>query len=711
MHISGFCKKTALWLIVCFLLEVFVFNLGHWTSLGFPKAGGDDVRIRFQEGLVPAPEAGEDVYLAADPEMAVIELYDLDCHVENLVLDLYRLENGAPVPGDAVSFHLNITDEANSVLRPLPSSETVCGIEESRYIRLHLAGDSSTIEICPEVAEGTLLHIGEPALNRVRPFYFHLKRLLLLFLAGAIVIGVTRPATDRSADRASGPAAGRAAGRVTGTGTLTHEPRVSVPVPVALLLLSIALTSGAVLSTRPDTAWPSRGLQQKEYELLGNALAKGHTWLDEPVPESLVQMENPYDYYARSLESYESGDYYLIDTSYYNGKYYVYFGVTPALLFFLPFRLLTGHVLPTWLAVLFSAALFDISAFFLMFALVRKYFPDADAGLVPLLALTLAAGSGALFLSHFATTYTMPMICGLMLGAFGLGLWLSAERPDGTYRKGCLVAGAVLIALIIGCRPQFAIITLFAFAIFAGGIRNGAFFRPRKDSLINTLCVIVPFLLIGCGMLYYNYVRFDSPFEFGIRYLLTISDMNHRVLTPAKNGMGLVLHLLQPLHIVPQYPFIAGIDWVTQYQGDLYIEPQTGGFFAFNLIALLCFALFHKRVRAVLRESGALALALSSLAAALLVCELDILLAGLSQRYQADYAFLFMISAVLVILALEKMLQGHTLYPAFRRVIILLCFACIFLNTFSLLSDGRYLSLRGANPYLFYLVKYRLFRF
>ena len=56
----------------------------------------------------------------------------------------------------------------------------------------------------------------------------------------------------------------------------------------------------------------------------------------------------------------------------------------------------------------------------------------------------------------------------------------------------------------------------------------------------NTLAVIVPFLLVGGVTMAYNYVRFDSFFDFGATYNLTGFDMVHRLLCLVEDSMGIV---------------------------------------------------------------------------------------------------------------------------------------------------------------------------
>ena len=56
----------------------------------------------------------------------------------------------------------------------------------------------------------------------------------------------------------------------------------------------------------------------------------------------------------------EAGEWYNWDHAYYKGKYYVYFGVVPAILFYLPYYVITGthlhnHVLIFFLSLFFTA--------------------------------------------------------------------------------------------------------------------------------------------------------------------------------------------------------------------------------------------------------------------------------------------------------------------------------------------------------------------
>ena len=72
------------------------------------------------------------------------------------------------------------------------------------------------------------------------------------------------------------------------------------------------------------------------------AFANGQIKLMETPSEELRTMNNPYDNVARECIDY------LYDVAYYDGNYYNYFGITPIITLILPFRLITGVYVPTY---------------------------------------------------------------------------------------------------------------------------------------------------------------------------------------------------------------------------------------------------------------------------------------------------------------------------------------------------------------------------
>lgn len=81
-------------------------------------------------------------------------------------------------------------------------------------------------------------------------------------------------------------------------------------------------------------------------------------------------MDNPYDTKRRKNLKVPSE----WDTAYFEGKYYVYFGIAPVLFFYLPYYLITGQGFPTVAGTVFCEALFVLGIVMLLLELVKKIF-------------------------------------------------------------------------------------------------------------------------------------------------------------------------------------------------------------------------------------------------------------------------------------------------------------------------------------------------
>lgn len=466
------------------------------------------------------------------------------------------------------------------------------------------------------------------------------------------------------------------------------------------LLLQSALMALCVFTSRPDRHWREWGAQEKQYEALAVSMAEGKLWLPETVPDSLLTLDNPYDPARRAAASAQSGDAYPVDVALYEGHYYVYFGIVPELLFFLPFRLMTGHTLPTWVPVLFCAVLTVPGAFLLVRELSggekrkEKIRAERHPGWTLFGTAVFLASSGLPFLAAFPSTYTMPVVEALCLGVWGLYAWMRRHY----------VAGSVLLSLIIGCRPQMAAVLLLAFPLFREEIRDGIFFRRTAESMRRTFTVILPFLLTGGIVLWYNAARFGSPFEFGYRYLLTSSNLTKQSVTAGKVLAGIWYELLCPMRLSPVFPWVQEVPVPDALRQSFYIEPLVGGCLAMYPVLLTAFVVLRRRACAPERQPGGNELEVGrvSLFLAAAVAAADIVSAGISQRYMADYCWLLCIPAVLALrTALEEAPQGSRIASATRIWFVLSGLFSLLAGYGCLLSDGRYFAMRQTNPAVF----------
>ncbi len=690
--LRGYAVWAVLVLAVCILLELVIFNYDHWGSprgreltAGFYEPAAEDgheVKGDFLAVLGPGLELTEyGTFEITDNEKAYIELQEIHAEVENIYLHVID-------PASAVVYYsVQYTDSANASLRELGERPLVSTVPESRYIRLHLTGMTRNMRICFHAENGEELHIRQIRLNVHEPLFIHPGRVAFLWLIGILLV-------------------------IFGPRSWIYTTRLNLRqgrqrfLVAAVLVINIIATSWAGRAADPSV-WremrDERDYQEKEYELYADALLKGHTYLDIRPPRYLTKLRNPYDRLQRDSVAHQYDEKVLWDAAYYNGRYYVYFGIVPALLSFVPYRLVTGSPLPTWRAVLMMADLMWILSFWFVYILIRKYFSRTSFGIYLLLAGAFVPAAGVIYLAAFPVVYSVPFIYGLVFTMAGLCLWMRGFDRKGHVHRIRLAVGSLCIALTLGCRPTMILSVILAFPIFWEEIRKGRFFLPKKNSLLNTAAVILPFIPVGLLQMQLNKARFGSPFDFGADYNLTVSDLTKKTFSIAKNVPALFQELLQPLHIQPQFPFISEIEVATGYQGYMFTDKMIGGFFVLNLLALFCFWIF--RIRKKMSAQKVFGLAAVSFALAVLLIELDVQIGGISQRYMIDYGWLLMLTSILAILTILENTDAHGYY-AYLKVILVMAALCIGINYMSVFSDGQAISVRNYHPELFYRIQY-----
>jgi len=262
-----------------------------------------------------------------------------------------------------------------------------------------------------------------------------------------------------------------------------------------------------------------------QYEKITQAFLKGQLHFDTVVDPALLALENPYDPSARELSGVYGRQWNdMWDHAYYDGHYYMYFGVVPVLLIFMPYQLITGQPLTTYHATQIFAALF-IVGLFLMFAYLNKRFFPKMPMFIFFLLLSAVAIMSIWYCVAAPALYCTAIMAAICLMVWSLYLFTRAVFDDGTTWKTFLFAtlGSLCGALAFGCRPTIALGNLLVIPLLI------AFFRRRQFSfklLGSILLTALPYVLVAIGLMWYNNARFDNPFEFGQSYQITTADQS-----------------------------------------------------------------------------------------------------------------------------------------------------------------------------------------
>jgi hypothetical protein len=371
---------------------------------------------------------------------------------------------------------------------------------------------------------------------------------------------------------------------------------------------------------------------RNQYELMAEAILDGRIDFAYGDEDALADLENPYD----PDERREAGLVYHWDHAYYNGHYYMYFGVVPVLLVFLPYRVLTGTALTTYHATQFFVAL-TIAGIFILFDLLAKLFFKKLPYSV-YLSLSVAFS----IMSVWYSIAEPALYCTAITSAIALEVWslyffIRAVWGEKRENRQILFAGlgAVLGALVFGCRPPIALANILVIPMLI------VFLRQRKftPKLFGKLAIAAsPYVVVAIGLMIYNYVRFDDPFEFGQAYQLTVADQSqYRITLDAATIVRLFNDTAKNFFAI----------------GDISVAfPyfSTSSVFANFPVLLLCGFMFIPQVFKSLRQLKLLPLMIGFFVSVLIITAMDIMWTPfLLERYRMDIYFLMGIACFIVI--------------------------------------------------------------
>jgi hypothetical protein len=287
---------------------------------------------------------------------------------------------------------------------------------------------------------------------------------------------------------------------------------------------------------------------ESSYNWLVQGFRAGQLSLKKEVPPAFAQLPNPYDPTAN--RPFRLAPSRLHDLSYYNGRLFIYFGPTPALLLFWPYAAVTGHYLLESTAVTIFCAVGFLASVGLLLAWWRRYFPEISFGVVLAGVLALGLANGVLILLAHCEVYEVAISCAAMLTMLTLAaLWRAIHEPNN--RARWLGLASLLYGLAVAARPNLVIgaVILLVPLIQA--------WRERRPIGVLLLAAAGPITAIGLGILRYNFLRFDNPFEFGQSYQLsTVWEAHPQLFQWGNLWANFQVYFLEPVGWHRHFPFV-----------------------------------------------------------------------------------------------------------------------------------------------------------
>ncbi len=386
------------------------------------------------------------------------------------------------------------------------------------------------------------------------------------------------------------------------------------------------------------------------YNRLVPQIIKGKFYLPDNPDKKLLDLTDPYD------PSQRRNIYYLWDASLYKGKYTIYWGITPLLVSYLPFFIITNHYLPepVWLCLyVFAGVYFAYKTILHLLSYLSR-------------ETTFSERLQIFFICSFSSFYPFilrrPAIYEIAIGSAFCFTWISCflfikALNTVAHRKTNLALSGLTWGLAVGSRPTSAVLVFFFLVpiilYFLARRKGSSWIKYRSskiahlfsDKKFELVAFLTPlFFMIGI-ICCYNFIRYENIFEFGFKYQLNRWDMKDQSLKIKNVWNGIVHYLLTPPRFLKLFPFVQ-VPWRAKLSFFNYHpnshDPILGFFYACPFVLAYIFV-----KQTVLRNVKLFlfSAALLGMGVVLLVVDANRAVAG---RYVGDWSIFFIIPVVLL---------------------------------------------------------------
>jgi hypothetical protein len=420
------------------------------------------------------------------------------------------------------------------------------------------------------------------------------------------------------------------------------------------------------------------------YNLLIKGFRSGHLYLAVKPPAELVNAKDPYD-------TETAVRYGIPDVSYFKGRYYLYFGVAPALALYWPFFALTGRYLDDTQAVfIFCTAAFLAGSVPLIKAR-RRYFPalglGSDCGSMVAMGLTAMIP----VLLRRTQIYEVAISAAYLF--FILSLLCLYQSLHARRGMAWLAAASLCYGLAIASRATYvfgAACLLVPVWWSTKGAESGRM-REVEGPLARACAAIVPVGLVVAALLLYNELRFGNPFEFGQRLTLSgVKEMGRTHFSLSYIWFNCRAYLFAPANLSTFFPFVRVVSLPGKPLEHLGVEDPYGIFPNIPFVLLAFATPLAGRGRPRLAAFAAAA-AVAFLAVAAIVFSFEFA----SNRYMVDFLPGLIVLAVIGSWGLRTQFSGAARKLATAGCSVLLAWSVLF-NVFA--AFGHNDLLRIADP-------------
>lgn len=540
-------------LTVSLALELFVFNFNSAHLLGgeYPQKQLDFSTAVTENFDISSGKNVSEGY-------SFMEWKGIDIPVGTLTI------NGISNKKSTANFSVDITDETNSesYRGGVASVQVIKDHARSQTIPCNFSGTVYDLKISFQTEEDETITIQSISVNDPIMLHFSIIRFLIMLIGSLVIYALSSPQFFRKeyAERRSSV-------------KICAWVFTSVLICISLFMTNMSRYTDDSHSLKKDFQLNSGNQITQE---IVDAFESGRTDLDIEMNETLLQLDNPYDWSQRDDIGSYPWDHLLFE-----GKYYSYYGIAPVITLFLPYHKLTGYYFPTsWAIWLFGVlGIFFLTKFYLCF--IDKFFRKTYASLILIGLAIIQFSCGIYFCYVYFNFYEIAQASGFLWVTAGSYFLMSSNViGDGNIKYWRLAVATACLSFGVLSRPTIAIYCIATLLfIYAGFRKKKTLYQQGKKwkyYLPYFACALLPFVLIGSIQIWYNYDRFGSPLDFGIQYSLTINDFTKAQYHTHFALIGFFNFLFRTPVFSERFPFFTAESALTFSPQGYYFLATTG---------------------------------------------------------------------------------------------------------------------------------------
>lgn len=615
----NFIKRHKFDIVLVILCIVAELILSNWSAFTLMLSGCEKVSLNLNDAVITkgadsAVQNKSNIYLNG----GIVEFQDINTEMKNISLTLGGADNYIPV-------YVSFTDE-NFAYEDGYDYQTSCVKvlaydDEKSCIKLSSLGEVKNLRLDFKSESVT---ISDVEINSPPAFGFRIFRCcVLIFLCFAIKYRLWEIKYKKG-----------------------YHSHYTAIIAIAVCLITV-LVYTYVTSNDPSSAilvkYPVDNISSADqYVQLFDAFKHGRLNLDIDYDTAAFDsLQNVYDRSERNISGLH-GDFW--DRAYYNGKFYSYFGAAPIFTVYFPVYLLTGCIPSASFASLILC-IYCVIFISLLYALILNKFCKQVPLLLALFGQIALLMTSAIFpLMAENLFYYMAILSGIgCVSAFLYFLLKAYYADEKKSRILFLVLTGISVVFIVASRPTMLIYTLTAAvpAIFVFTNKS----ETVKDKITYLISIGTPVVVGAVLIMIYNYLRFDSPLEFGFNYQLTVSIAKANTVTLSMIPAAIYHYFIQQPKVIGSFPYIElkgySLDYYTRYN---YIGRNMGVLNYPLILGNFLYPFADNKKNKFKRYFIA-----SLIASALLLSFADMCKAGAHYRYTADILMPLALSALVII--------------------------------------------------------------